>query len=79
MKTHDLSGLITSFFRSHLAAERNLSQHTTHAYRDALKLFLRFAADWHERQTDRLAIGDLTAEVQCQPCQPPGERPDPRQ
>lgn len=63
MKTSDLSGFVTSFFRSHLAAERNVSHHTTQAYRDALKLFLRFAADWHKRQTDSLSIGDLTAEV----------------
>jgi len=63
MKTSDLSGVVTSFFRSHLVAERNVSQHTLHAYRDALKLFLRFAADWHKRQTDSLAIGDLSAEV----------------
>ena len=63
MKTPDLSSFVTRFFRSHLAAERNLSQHTMHAYRDALKLFLRFAADWHKRQADSLAIGDLTAEV----------------
>jgi integrase/recombinase XerD len=63
MKTPDLAGFVTSFFRSHLTAERNLSQHTTHAYRDALKLFLRFAADWHKRQADRLAISDLTADV----------------
>lgn len=63
MKTPDLSSLVTSFFRSHLAAERNVSPHTTHAYRDALKLFLRFAAAWHKRRSDSLAIGDLTAEV----------------
>jgi integrase/recombinase XerD len=63
MKTRDLSGFVTSFFRSHVVAERNLSQHTTYAYRDALKLFLRFAADWHKCQTDSLAITDLTAEV----------------
>jgi integrase/recombinase XerD len=63
MKTPDLSGFVTSFFRSHLVAERNLSQHTTHAYRDALKLFLRFAGHWHKRQADCLAISDLTAEV----------------
>jgi site-specific recombinase XerD len=63
MKTHDLSGFVTRFFRSHLVAERSLSQHTTYSYRDALKLFLRFAADWHKRQADCLAIGDLTADV----------------
>jgi site-specific recombinase XerD len=63
MKTPDLSGFVTRFFRSHLVAERNLSQHTTHSYRDALKLFLRFAADWHKRQADNLAIADLTVEI----------------
>jgi len=63
MKTSDLSAYVTGFFRSHLTAERNLSQHTTHAYRDALKLFLRFAATWHKRQAASLAIADLTAEV----------------
>jgi len=63
MKTRDLSSFVTDFFRSHLSAERNLSPHTTHAYRDALKLFLRFAATWHKRPADRLALADLTAEV----------------
>ena len=28
-----------------------------------MKLFLRFAADWHQRQVDRLTISDLTPEV----------------
>jgi integrase/recombinase XerD len=63
MKSPDLPGFVTSFFRTHLAAERNVSQHTTLAYRDALKLFLRFAGDWHKRQVDRLAVDDLTVEV----------------
>ena len=55
--------MVTDFFLRHLGAERNVSRHTTLAYRDALKLFLRFAADWHKRPVDRLAIGDLTPEV----------------
>src|SRR4051812_36199639 len=63
MKTRDLSSFVTGFFRSHLTAERNLSPHTMHAYRDALKLFLRFAAAWHKRSADHLALADLTAEV----------------
>src|SRR5262249_5506082 len=63
MRSPELSRLVTDFFRRHLGAERNVSRHTTLAYRDALKLFLRFAADWHERPVDRLAIGDLTPEV----------------
>jgi len=63
MKTPDLSSFVTGFFRKHLAAERNASLHTTCAYRDTLKLFLRFAAEWCKRPVDRLAIGDLTAEI----------------
>lgn len=63
MKSTELPGFVTSFFCTHLAAERNVSQHTMRAYRDALKLFLRFAADWHKRPMDRLAVGDLTPEV----------------
>jgi site-specific recombinase XerD len=63
MPAPDLSGFVTGFFRTHLAAERNVSHHTTLAYRDAMKLFLRFAAEWHKRAPVSLAIGDLTAEV----------------
>ena len=63
MRSPELSRFVTDFFRRHLGAERNVSRHTTLAYRDALKLFLRFAADRHKRSVDRLAIGDLTPEV----------------
>ncbi len=63
MRSPELSRFVTDFFRRHLGAERNVSRHTMLAYRDALKLFLRFAADWHKRPVDRLAIGDLTPEV----------------
>jgi site-specific recombinase XerD len=63
MRSPELVRFVTDFFRRHLGAERNVSRHTTLAYRDALKLFLRFAADWHHRPVDRLAIADLTPEV----------------
>jgi site-specific recombinase XerD len=63
MPVPDLSRFVTGFFVAHLAAARNVSQHTTLAYRDALKLFLRFAAEWHQRPAVNLVIGDLTAEV----------------
>jgi site-specific recombinase XerD len=63
MPVPDLSGLVTNFFRTHLAGERAVSHHTTLAYRDALKLLLRFAADWHKRPAVRLAVADLTPEV----------------
>ena len=63
MKSPDLSKLVTSFFLTHLAAERNVSHNTVIAYRDAWKLFLRFAADLHKRTIDALAIEDLTLDV----------------
>jgi site-specific recombinase XerD len=63
MESPDLSRLITSFFVTHLAAERNVSRNTAVAYRDALKLFLRFASDFHKRKVDSLAIEDLTPDV----------------
>jgi integrase/recombinase XerD len=63
MPAPELSGLVTGFFRTHLAAERNASQHTILAYRDAMKLLLRFAAEWHKRPVVRLGIGDLTVVV----------------
>jgi integrase/recombinase XerD len=63
MESPNLSTLITSFFVTHLAAERNVSPNTAVAYRDALKLFLRFASDFHKRKVDRLAIEQLTPDV----------------
>jgi len=63
MSVPDLSGFVTGFFRTHLAGERAVSHHTTLAYRDALKLFLRFAADRRKRPAASLAVADLTPEV----------------
>lgn len=58
-----LSSLITDFFVRHLACERNVSPHTTVAYRDTLKLFLRFAAARRRRPIDQLTVTDLSADV----------------
>jgi len=56
-----LATLVTDFFLRHLAVERNVSPHTSSAYRDALKLLLRFAAERRRRPIDRLTMDDLTA------------------
>lgn len=61
--TANFSTLITDFFVAHLASVRNVSQHTVMAYRDALKMLLRFAAHLQNRTVDRLRIEDLTGEV----------------
>lgn len=61
--TANFSTLITDFFVSHLASVRNVSRHTVMAYRDALKMLLRFAAQLQNRTVDRVRLEDLTGEV----------------
>jgi site-specific recombinase XerD len=63
MTAPDLSRLVTAFFVRHLAAEHNASPHTTKAYRDALKLLLRFAADSCHRSIAALQIDDFTPDL----------------
>jgi site-specific recombinase XerD len=63
MTSPDLATLVTAFFVRHLAAERNVSRHTTAAYRDALKLLLRFARDVAHRPVVALRFEDLTPEL----------------
>ena len=57
---HDIAPFVTAFFVRHLPAERNASPHTTAAYRDTLKLLLRFAADDVPRPVAALHVEDLT-------------------
>src|SRR5712691_4361356 len=56
-------GLLRSFFEDYLAAQRDVSQNTIYAYRDAIKLFLRFAARHRGRQLLRLQFADLGADT----------------
>jgi site-specific recombinase XerD len=63
MNAAGLHTLVTSFFVKHLAAERSVSRHTAAAYRDAIKLLLRFAAEAHHRDVGRLTIQDLSADL----------------
>jgi hypothetical protein len=51
-------GLLRGFFEDYLAAQRDVSQNTIYAYRDACKLFLRFAARHRGRQLIRLQLAD---------------------
>jgi site-specific recombinase XerD len=55
--------LITDFFVTYLAAERDSSRHTVTAYRDAFKLLLSFTARLKDRTVDRLRFEDLSVEV----------------
>lgn len=59
MTTHDLAPFVTAFFLRHLPTERNASPHTIAAYRDTLKLLLRFVAQTRPRP-EMLQIEELT-------------------
>ena len=56
-------GLLRGFFEDYLAAQRDVSQNTIYADRDAIKLFLRFAARHRGRQLLRLQLADLGADT----------------
>lgn len=58
-----LTDLVTAFFMKHLASERNASPHTTMAYRDSLKLLLKFAAQKRHRGIAALQFDDMNPEL----------------
>jgi integrase/recombinase XerD len=51
--------LLRGFFEDYLAGQRDVSPNTILAYRDSVKLFLRFAARRAGRQVIRLGLSDL--------------------
>jgi site-specific recombinase XerD len=55
-----LAPFVRSFFEDHLSCRRNVSLNTIQSYRDALKLFLRFAA----QQMKKPATTVLVTEIQ---------------
>lgn len=55
-----LAALLKGFFLEWLGKQRNASEKTVHAYRDAWRLFLRFVAKRRETQVARLRLEDLT-------------------
>lgn len=58
-----LFALVQSFFSGHLQKVRGASSHTIAAYRDAMRLFLQFAADRRRVAVSRLRIVDLDADM----------------
>lgn len=52
-----------TFFHEYLIAQRSLSSHTVLAYRDALKLYLQFAAERRGKPVTGLVLEDMNAEV----------------
>ena len=58
-----LPTLLRGFFEAYLAAQRDVSPNTIFAYRDSIKLLLRFAARRTGRQVIRLRVDDLRADT----------------
>jgi site-specific recombinase XerD len=58
----DLGRGLVRFFQDHLPTQRGLSMHTVRSYRDALLLFLQFAAHDIHRGVEHLQISDMESE-----------------
>lgn len=54
-----LAPYVRTFFEDHLACQRNLSSHTMQSYRDAMKLFLSFAAAGRKKPAAQLLVEDF--------------------
>ncbi|MGO9892395.1 MAG: tyrosine-type recombinase/integrase [Solirubrobacteraceae bacterium] len=58
-----LAPTVQAFFTQRLIQERNASPHTIAAYRDTIRLLLRFAAQRRGREPSMLDIADLDADT----------------
>jgi site-specific recombinase XerD len=58
-----LAGLLESFFRQRLVAQRNASPATVESYRDALRLLVRFVAQRAGRSPCSLGVIDFDRDV----------------
>lgn len=61
MKGNELTHFVQTFFQSHLPVERNLSTHTIKAYRDTIKLYLKYLAGSRKRKIQHLTLEDMSA------------------
>jgi integrase/recombinase XerD len=62
-KANELLHYVQAFFQSHLAAKRGVSPNTVLAYRDAIKLFLSFAARQAGKRPVLVRLEDLQPET----------------
>lgn len=60
---HDLARALEIYFGEHLPVRAGVSRHTVLAYRDAWKLFLRYAATRTTRAIPELRVTDLDVEM----------------
>lgn len=61
--SHLLANSMKRFFSHYLPGQKGLSVNTMHAYRDAIKLLLCYAADTPARPVDMLTVQDITEKV----------------
>jgi len=62
LSSPELGRLVVSFFEDYLPAQRGMSTHTLRSYRDAIVLWLQFAARDAGRRLESLRVADFTAE-----------------
>lgn len=60
---HLLANYMKRFFSHYMPVQKGLSVNTMHAYRDAIKLLLCYAADTLGRMVDKLVVQDITEKV----------------
>jgi integrase/recombinase XerD len=56
-----LAPILEAFFTDRLLQQRNASEHTVAAYRDTMRLLLRFAHEQTRKQPSELDLADLDA------------------
>lgn len=59
----ELGQSLANFFQEYLPAQRGMSLHTVHTYRDAIVLFLRFAASHSGKPIEELDLSVFTSEI----------------
>lgn len=60
-KKNELTHHVQTFFQTHLPVERALRPHTIKAYRDTIKLFLKYLTGAKRLRIQKLTLDDLTA------------------
>jgi len=65
MRTSTIGSVLHAFFCDYLTLQRGLRPHSLRSYRDAMRLFLLFAASDVGCKITRLSLDDLTADRVC--------------
>ncbi len=65
MKKPDLHHYVTSYFRSYLPGQKNLSRNTISGYADAFRLLFSFCEEKKGMRVERLKISDFDSDLIC--------------